>query len=411
MNRLTLALAAVLAAGALAAVPAPVTGCAAAPPRGQSVDTAEESALIVWDDAAKVEHFVRRASFRSTGYDFGFLVPTPSRPELAVASDSVLDEVAKVTAPRVEYREEVREVQKDFAFGCEGKRETMMTAGKAEAPGLARGGVDVLEQKRVGDYDATVLAFRKGDGDTPERGAAELAEWLARHGYESPPAIEKWLERYVKDGWCVTAFKIAAPQPKKDGHDAQPEPPKAAAGHFNELRAKPIRMSFKAERPFYPYREPETEQTKQTGEPRLLRVFLAAPARYAGKLGDGSKPWPGQAVWAGPLEPALWTRVFEQAAERDPPEKDSRPAAGAVMPKADGYWLTEFEDRSSPRPGSDEVYFEPSADTSKVERPPQVVYHTRTVMVTPWWHAAVYIGLPVAIILGWLAAWRLLRRT
>ena len=38
------------------------------------------------------------------------------------------------------------------------------------------------------------------------------------------------------------------------------------------------------------------------------------------------------------------------------------------------WFLTEFEDRSSPRPGTDEVYFGPAPDQSPVERPPIIQY-------------------------------------
>jgi hypothetical protein len=44
-------------------------------------------------------------------------------------------------------------------------------------------------------------------------------------------------------------------------------------------------------------------------------------------------------------------------------------------------------------------------------RPPIIVTNTRTVVVTPWWHAVVYVGVPVALVLGGLALWRVLRRT
>jgi hypothetical protein len=259
--------------------------------------------------------------------------------------------------------------------------------------------VEVLDQKRVGDYDATVLAFRKGEGDTPERGAAELAKWLAKHGYESPPAIEKWLKKYVDDQWCITAFKIAAPEPKAG----------TSAPTRHELRAKPVRMSFKADRPFYPYREPETEPTAHPqGETRLLRVFIAAPGRVAGKLGAGSKPWPGQTVWSGSVDTKHWASIFSLAKLAGPPLAN----VGALrQPKADaGWWLTEFEDRSAPRPGTDEVYFERAADQSPVERPVQIIDRTRTVEVTPWWHMAVYVGVPVVLVLTGLIAWRMLRR-
>jgi hypothetical protein len=410
MKRLSpFALPLVLAAGLLAAIP-DATGCAPVPRLRERVETSDEGALIVWDEKIKTEHFIRRANFRSTGYDFGFLVPTPNRPELDIANDDLFSELASITAAKVEHREVVQEEEKEFAFGCASTRESFahvgaaLPASKADRPG----GVEVLEQKRVGDYDATVLAFRKGDGDTPERGAAELEKWLITHSYESPPAVKAWLAKYVQDGWCITAFKIAAPI-KKDA--AKKDEPKQAdanpSGTRRDLRAKPIRMSFKADRPFYPYREPAADPaTAPANESRLLRVFFAANVRYAGKLGDGSKPWPGQTVWSGPVGVAHWSSIFQQAGLTEPEKKDGKP--GTAMPTpTEGFWLTEFEDRSSPRPGTDEVYFEPSADLSAVERPPIIVNHTKTVVVTPWWHLAVYIGAPVLLVLGGLGIWRL----
>src|SRR5262245_33760455 len=84
--------------------PSPATGCASAPPPGARVEITDEVALIVWDEATQTEHFIRRASFRSTAADFGFLVPTPSKPDLGEADDGLFDYLATVTAPKVEER-------------------------------------------------------------------------------------------------------------------------------------------------------------------------------------------------------------------------------------------------------------------------------------------------------------------
>jgi hypothetical protein len=407
MNRLSLALVVALAASTLAMLPEIVTGCAAVPKHGHYVDTSEEAALIVWDEKSKTEHFIRRANFRSTGYDFGFLVPTPNRPDLDLADDDVFSNLASITAPRIEYQDVVEERAEEFAPGCSAKFAAESPAGMApkSAKDARPGGVDVLEQKRIGDYDATVLRFRKGDGDTPERGAAELEKWLITHGYETPPAVKEWLTRYVKDEWCITAFKIAIPTPKnaKDGTNATPNP----HAPRNDLRAEPIRMSFKTEKPFYPYREPATEPTARP-EPRLLRVFFAAAARYEGKLGDGTKPWPGKTVWSGPVETARWTGILDDARLNLQKTGDKLPFE---PPQASSLSvLTEFEDRSSPRPGTDEVYFERSADQQTLERTPIVITRTKVVRFTPWWHVAVYVGVPLALVLISLGAWRLFRR-
>ncbi len=400
MTRAPLAVALALAVGTLAAIPAPAPGCAVAPPPNQRVTTSDEGALIVWDEATKTEHFVRRASFRSTGYDFGFLVPTPNRPHLdVVAGDGLFDDLERYTAPKVEYREVVREVAKDFMPGCGAKFAADATKSEAPAPGAAApGGVEVLEQKRVGDYDATVLVFRKGANDTADTGAAALEKWLAKHGYESPPNVREWLKRYVADRWCITAFKFASPEAKRAAQNPHPL----------GVSTKPIRMSFKTDRPFYPYREPEAENPSR--EPRLLRVFVMAKGRVAGTLGDGAKPWPGATAWAGSQEPQRAERMFKAAHLGAPVDVEGVRVFDAPKPDA-GWWLTEFEDKSSPRPGTDEVYFEPAADQSPVARPVQYIDRTRTVTVTPWWHVAAHIGVPVLLVLGGLGLWRGLRRS
>ncbi len=352
------------------------------PAPGQRIDVSDEAAYIVWDEQAKTEHFIRRATFAGTSGDFGFLVPTPNRPQLEVADEHLFDTLQSVTAARYEYQTIDRYVQKDFGFGCLGARPDA-SAVKESMPASCAGGVQVLEQKRVGDYDAAVLTFRREPGEDAAGGAAELSKWFAKHGYQSSPALAKWLEKYVQDEWCMTAFKIAS--------GAAP----AARSTHDALIAKPIRMSFKADQPFYPYREPEAEVPAGGHAPRTLRVFLAAPARFAGKLGAGE--WPGRTVWSGPVDGGVQGTLFKSAT-MDP------------APAADGWWLTEFEDRSSPRPGTDEVYFACAADQTPVARPPIIVTNVREVVVTPWWHGAVYVGVPVMLALGGLLAWRLLRR-
>ena len=65
-----------------ALIPPPeVSACAARGRRGPIAIEGEE-ALIVWDARRHMQHFVRRAAF-APGEDFGFLVPTPHRPQLA----------------------------------------------------------------------------------------------------------------------------------------------------------------------------------------------------------------------------------------------------------------------------------------------------------------------------------------
>jgi hypothetical protein len=171
--------------------------------------------------------------------------------------------------------------------------------------------------------------------------ANALDEWLVKNGYSSGPEQKAWLKWYTDHHWVLTAFKVSA----ADGNG----PPKLA----------PVRLSFPADRPFYPYREPKAPDTVKPLS-RSLRVFLFAETKYDGTLGIGSDPWPGETKWAKKL---------------DRETSDGALTAGKLPGGLDGrdWHLTEFDDRSSPRPGTDEVYFSPAKDPADVERPPIIV--------------------------------------
>ena len=365
---------------ALLKAPEPVQACAVVLPKGSSpnsnrVDVADETAVIVWDAAAKVEHFIRQASFASSSAEIGFLVPTPSRPEVAESSPAAFADLARVTAPRKEIRTKTRVT----GVGCGAEPQTFDRVGAALAPNAAPGGVQVLERSRVGVYDYAILK-----AEDP----ADLREWLGKNGFDARPELETWLKVYTKGKWFLTAFKLAA--------DA------ANGARLNgalTVHASAVRLSLPTDRPFYPYREPEDMQLG-FGRPgavgpvfgnRMLRVYVLAENKVDGVLGT-SGGWPGHVVWAGPVEATKASAAL---------------TAGKLPAGLAGrdWYLTEFEDRSFPRPGTDEVYFDRALDPSPVERPPDVIYEYRDVPVEAV--AGVMCAAGAVLLVG---TWLLIRR-
>jgi hypothetical protein len=307
----------------LAAACAPVTF------RGEKVAIASESALIVYDEKTKTEHFIRRGTFETRVPYFGFLVPTPSKPEVKEVPDDVFTLLADWTKPK-----DVTEVVKR-------KREREPTKSKREDKDAAPKGVEVLGSGHVAGFDYKILK-----GAT----AAELKSWLDEHSYVTRPDLEKWLEPYAKKGWILTAFQMKKPEQGKDDRD---------------LNSKAIRMSFQTDKPFYPYLEPEGQREEGSYRPdRLLRVFYAGTQRVEGSLPDAKASWAGQTRWSKPLEEGQQQTLMTKLREK-----------GDALAAPEKVWLTEFEDRSSPRPGGSALFFAPSADQSTTERPPNVHYH------------------------------------
>jgi hypothetical protein len=354
--RLILLAAALLGLAGLS--PPEVAGCATARGKGEHVGIASETALIVWDEKAKTQHFIRRASFRTKVPYFGFLVPTPTKPQLAEVPDEVFVSLEEWTKPEEQTKTRYEE---PLFFGCAGAK--LSTADKAA-------GVEVLARQRVAGLDAVVLKATDGK---------KLREWLDEHGYDARPQLTDWVEPYIKQGWIITAFQIAKTQREED-----------------RLSTKAVRMSFQADRPFFPYREPSDAKEDNQHRTRLLRVFVISGQRMEGTLEGGKSPWPGKAVWANPLS-----------------DEQHEALTGLLDSKQvslrKGAWLTVFDDESSPRAGDSDLFFAPSADQSTLKRPPIIHYRVVYVPSPEEWLCLFFVlGAPLGLLL--VILWRKRRR-
>jgi hypothetical protein len=341
-----------LTLGALVARPAPAYACAPAPPPGEEVHTNREDALIVWDEAHHIEHFIRSAVFETTARSFGFLVPTPSRPTLAEASEAAATVLGAMTAAAV-----VHETGYVAApIGCTMLPLLFMRSASKSAPvEVSASAVTVLEQTRVAGLDAAVL-----EADDP----TALAEWLRGHGYEFRDALKRWVAPYLARKWKITAFRYARPDLAANG-----------GVYVEPIASRAVRMSFATDAPVYPYREPDDVPAVTDRE---LRLFVVSAGRLEGSLGDraAGEPWSASV----PFSASVADRPHLLAAE----------LPGVELPSAP--WLTEFSDPTTRRPASDLV-FRTAASQVEVRRPPRVIVDERPiwlpyeipVIVGVWW--------------------------
>src|SRR5216684_225044 len=101
-SRLSIVLALFIACIFACADSDPAQGCCPAGPRGMPVVNADQTVIIIWDAAARTQHFIRQASFKSEADDFGFLVPSPSQPELDESGNEAFDLFRKLTEPELQ---------------------------------------------------------------------------------------------------------------------------------------------------------------------------------------------------------------------------------------------------------------------------------------------------------------------
>jgi hypothetical protein len=311
---------------AFLATPAPA--CCAVPPLGMPVVNADQTVIIIWDAATKTEHFIRKASFKSAAGDFGFLVPTPTQPQLEESGNEAFPYLQKLTEPEI-----VRRWRPTFGIGCaQGMHESSLCVDSAPPP------VQVRVEKEVAGFHAVVLETRS---------SGALVNWLKEHGYAFSPEVEAWAKPYVETGWMITALKVAKPKEGKDQKD---------------VNAAALRMSFQTERPLFPYREPDSKNSARAlgAQDRLLRIYFLAEARYRGEL-TRDDLWTGKVAWANRLKAQERGKVLELLR----------------LPRTTGpaeWWLTEFEDHWPYRIAPADLYFARDSNQVPVKRLPIIQY-------------------------------------
>src|SRR5262249_9168828 len=133
------------------------------------------------------------------------------------------------------------------------------------------------------------------------------------------------------------------------------------------VSASALRLSFKTDRPLFPYREPDYKRAAEDlgAVNRLLRIYFIAEARYRGELTD-QVSWTGAVAWANRLRPEDRRKTLEllNLPERTGPAE---------------WWLTEYEDNWPYRVAPADVYFAREPTQLPVKREPIIQY-----VASPW---------------------------
>jgi hypothetical protein len=304
--------------------------------RQKAVRLVNESAVIVWDEKARTEHFIQRATFDAAGRSVGFLVPTPDAPKLTEADDGTFYNLEETMEPRVVYKpRKVYKLASIFTY-----REVHVFNAAGNIMTDDDDSVEVLGTQHVAGYEAAILRARRTDA---------LQKWLKRNRYATPRGLARWLAPYVQRGWVITAFKIR----KQDKNQEL-------------FSSSLVRMSFHTPRPFFPYSEPQSEDKPKNAGKRSLRVFMFAPTRVQTENGNfsGHREWPGRVKWA---DNVARNSDYQKSSRTHWIAQDLKLPEGVLRQLP---WLTVFEDFSSPRPGTEDVYFKSSQSTQSVLPPP-----------------------------------------
>jgi hypothetical protein len=241
------------------AAPAWACGCGAYIPDDAGAAVVAERALITWDGST--QNIMLSFNVRGGSDKAAWVMPLPSMSQVSLGDGAVFDELARISAPRIEYHDSWWPTF-----------EWLRRSAAADGAAAGRvGAVDVLGRRNIGPFTVTRLA-----ADDP----SALAAWLTDHGFPYPRGLERNIASYLADGWETVAIQLAP----------------AAPGAQLTGTLQPLRLSFASDTVVYPMRLSRSATAAQS-----VDLYVLAEHR----MDPSATPIPGRAPtleFAGPVD-------------------------------------------------------------------------------------------------------------
>ena len=232
------------------------------PPPNYNIYGTDQKAVIFYEN--NTETLILSTTFRGNAKNFGWIVPTPSRPEVSRSSDEIFTSL-----------EDLTRVETDYQLRPLGLSESYTA-------GMQKNDVYVVETKKVEYYDISVL-------EANDSGA--LVRWLNENNYYYPERSSYIFDSYINNKWYFTAVKIDASLIGSSVSNAIRE------GHMIPLQLKfktdkivyPMRISSAMEYVPYPTPSPDYGAASSgTGiqlNPQSYLPYLPRPYYYPSQVG------------------------------------------------------------------------------------------------------------------------------
>jgi len=226
------------------------------PPDNWMVET-DQKAVIFYNQG--LETLIVSITFKGDAEDFGWVMPTPSKPEVDKSSPELFTSLEELTQ-----------------------------AEESALPGVPLGledrkGIEILEKKKVDIYDITVLQAASEEA---------LTEWLSSNGYHFPESAGYILESYITNQWYFTCAKIRpeiiTQTTEEQLRGGQATPLKLVFSSDQIVYPLKISSVMQYQEPIYRIMEEESTEKKLVMPPRELYTSVLL---YT--LADQEKDLPG----------------------------------------------------------------------------------------------------------------------
>ncbi len=218
-----------------AAAPCPVVFT---PPNSFVHLTDESQALLAYDDETDTQHYIVRQAYEGVASDFGLVMPTPDRPNMTEKEEGLFEELHEMT----------KEPVKNRALNGFNNLQSSTE------------GVEVVESKDIGDFNATVLKANDSEA---------LVNWLNEYDFNYGNKSKENFQYYIQkdqqyyftamkinleEADCLTKRQFEIGKNPQFRNQVVPDGDTATGRCWLRGGLQPIQFSYEAEEPVLPLR-------------------------------------------------------------------------------------------------------------------------------------------------------------
>lgn len=218
-----------------------------------------ERVILKWDPATKIEEFTREVEFRSNNNRFGFIVPTPTQATAQDVSGNPIEHLETHLAK--ERATTIRSANRPWSLSPlhntrHSKPSNVWDEDFSKPLASADGGSslsprDILQIQTLAEFTVFTVHTENKLG---------FQNWLSQNGFGNDPLLQDWYEPYIDRGYYFSVFVY-----RPSGQS---------------FRTKWVKLSFKSDAPYYPYKEPNRKLSYERDPNRLLRLYLISDRAY-----------------------------------------------------------------------------------------------------------------------------------
>ncbi|MDD3887744.1 MAG: DUF2330 domain-containing protein [Patescibacteria group bacterium] len=308
------------------------------PPPNYYVREDSQKAVIVYDQG--METLILSVEFSGDAKQFGWLIPTPARPEVSKSSDELFKSLEDLTVGERVYQPADMMLERTQGLGSPES-------------------VTVLERKKIDIYDIAVLESTSSQ---------DLAKWLKENGFQYPENEAYIFDDYIKNNWIFTAVKV-----QSEFLDT------VASKRLSEGRATPLQLVFKSENIVYPLKI-SAVQVEKVKEKNTNQILDDERDLYTIQGETAVLKQEYQTIYYPPTEPQVGITLYVLADHKKTVPGFTTDYAGFVKPEqiekwaivsgkpciqaSKKYYLTKLSDSMTTSEMTDDLYLR-DADNNK----------------------------------------------